>query len=214
MKCRLRYFSLLEVMIALGLTLMIFTVLLGAYLSAERSALSWQKEEEAYFPQRYLQHRLEDVFRHLTTKIDQQNNYFFSTPPSSLFLTDTPSLIFSYDNGILLDPRLSGEVLGRLFIDLEGNLTLLTLPSREIWKEGINPPSHAEILMRGVRGLQFEFYHLPQDQNSTGAKDWKSDGWNKELKYLPAIIKMTLIKDEQSLLFLFPVPQVLAVVRT
>lgn len=210
---KIRYFTLLEVLISLGLTLLIFTVLLGAYLEAERSAAWWQKEEENLFPEKYLQQRLGEIFRQLI-EADQEKSFFYTTASlPDLFGPETASLVFSYDNQVVIDPTLSSDVLGRLFVDLKGNLVLLTLPSKELWGEGTLPHFHYEILMPNVAQLHFEFFHLPQGENG-GEKGWKSDGWSKELKYLPGVIKLLIqTKEGKSMIFLFPVPQIISQVN-
>ncbi len=128
-----RNFTLLEILIALGLTLLILSSLLAAYFGAERSAAWWKKEENAQFAERFFYHRLLEVFNHLV-EVDQNTTFFFTTNSSSGYtLPGSLSLIFSYDNGASLDANLAGTVLARLYIDAQGNLTLLTWQDRELW---------------------------------------------------------------------------------
>lgn len=189
-------FTLLEVLIALGLTLLILTTLLSAYLNAERTSLWWQKEEKEQFTLRFFTHRLTEVFNHLA-EIDQNKSFF---------LTTESGLIFSYDNGASFDRLFSGPVLGRLFIDPRGDLYLITWPEKELWGDSGIPPFHREVLMKGVASMQLSF--LNKDENGLS---WKSGGYSKEIKELPAAIKMTLTtKEGKQHTFYFPIPGVLS----
>lgn len=204
MKSRRIYFTLLEVLISLGLTLLIISSLLAAYLSIEKSSIWWKKEEDALFAERFFSHRLLEVFTHLE-EIDQNKTFFF---------TSGDALVFSYDNGASLDTSLSGKVMGRLFVDAEGNLTLLTWPERETWKDLGLPSVHREVLWKDIKGLRFAFFILPnsKDENPSNA-EWKEGSFSKDQKELPGAIKLILTtKEGQERTYYFPVPQTLSVV--
>lgn len=192
-------FTLLEVLIALGLTLLILSTLMSVYLNTERTSAWWKKEEKEQFTLRFFTHRLTEVFNHLL-EIDQKKSFF---------LTTESGLIFSYDNGASLDSLFSGPVLGRLFIDPRGDLYLITWPERELWGDSGIPPYHREVLFRNVASLQLSFLH--KDENGT---TWKSGGYSKEIKELPGAIKMTLTtKEGKQHTFYFPIPQVLSYIE-
>lgn len=219
MKRKRLLFTLLEVLIALGLTLLILSSLMAAYLNIEKSAAWWRKEENALFAERFFSHRLLEVFTHLE-EIDQNKLFFFTTDSSNgIQLPGTTSLTFSYDNEASLDTSLSGSVLGRLFVDNEGNLTLLTWPEREKWKDLGIPSLHREVLMKDIKGLQFSFFILPnlKDENPSNAA-WQTGGFSKDQKELPGAIKLTITtldeveKKEKEKTYYFPIPQTLSVV--
>lgn len=214
MKRSKRFFTLLEVLISLGLTLLILSSLMAAYLNIEKSAAWWRKEENALFAERFFAHRLLEVFSHLE-EIDQNKTFFFTADSSSGFqLPGTTSLVFSYDNEASLDTSLSNSVLGRLFVDNEKNLTLITWPERENWKDLGLPALHREVLMQGVTGLKFSFFVLPnlkEDPPSNAA--WTTGGFSKDQKELPGAIRLTLTTHEdQEKTYYFPIPQTLSVV--
>lgn len=198
-RCQKRNFTLLEVLIAMGLTLLVLTTLMTAYLSLERTSAWWQREEKEQFTYRFFTHRLTQVFNQLLD-IDQTKTFFLSTESG---------LIFSYNNGASLDQNFSGPVLGRLFIDPTGTFYLITWPERELWGESGLPPFHRELLLKNVAALQVSF--LQKDENGTS---WKSGGYSKEIKELPAAIKMVLTtKDQKVHTFYFPIPQTLAYIE-
>lgn len=214
MKRKRLFFTLLEVLIALGLTLVILSSLMAAYLNIEKSAAWWRKEENALFAERFFSHRLLEVFSHLE-EIDQNKMFFFTTDSSNgLQLPGTMSLIFSYDNEASLDASLSGSALGRMFVDNEGNLTLITWPEREKWQDLGIPSVHREVLMKGIKGLQFSFFILPnsKEENPSNAA-WTTGGFSKDKKELPGAIKLILTVDEnKEKTYYFPVPQTLSVI--
>lgn len=214
MKRKRLSFTLLEILIALGLTLLILSSLMAAYLNIERSSAWWRKEENALFAERFFSHRLLEVFSHLE-EIDQNKTFFFTLESSGGFqLPGTTSLIFSYDNEASFDPSLANKVLGRIFVDNEGNLTLLTWPKRESWKDLGLPSLHREVLMKGVKELKFSFFVLPNSKEDPPPNAaWQTAGFSKDQKELPAAIKLTLkTNEDQEKIYYFPIPQVLSVI--
>lgn len=205
-----RYFTLLETLIALSLTMILLTTLIGAYFQAERASAYWIQQEQENFPKRYLDLRLERAFSHLLTP-DQNKNFFFTSENSGFTLPGTSSLIFSYDNGAIKNPIFSGSVLGRLYVDRQGNLTLLTWPDRSDWNEDELPPFHREVLMTHVTNLQWDFFHIPSSQDNEGNKEvgWKGSVWPKENKYNPGAIKLTLSQNDLKTVYIFMIPKVL-----
>lgn len=199
-------------MIALALALLILTALLSSYLHMERTAAWWQKEEKRLFSERFFYHRLLEIFSHLE-EADQEKTFFFTPEMQSAWtLPNSPSLIFSYDNGASLDTTLSGSTLGRLFVTPEGELTLITWPNREAWKEQTVPSFHREVLMDQVKQLSFSFFQVATEEN-IDLTGWNSGKWTKDNKALPGAIQLSLtLKDDSVHLFSFPVPEVLSII--
>lgn len=195
-----RPFTLLEVLIALGLTMLVLSFLLLAYAGSERISSAWRERERKEFSKLFLQHRLGEVFRNL-------EEAFFITLDEvpGVTLAGMPILVFSYDNGFIRDPALSRSVLGALFADAKGKLNLITWPERELWGDLQIPPFHREILMEDITLFQVDFFQM---------KGEKEAGWVKEIKTLPGAIKVTAAKkNEAPLTFMFPVPAILSVLR-
>lgn len=192
-------FTLLEVLIALGLTLLLLSTLLSLYVNIEKTASWWQREEKTQFTLRVFTHRMTNIFMRLL-EIDQKKSFFF---------TSDSGLIFSYDNGASLDRTFSGPVLGQLFIDSKGDLYLITWPEKELWGDSGTPPFHREVLMKNLASMQLSFLH--KDENGM---TWRSGGYSKENKGLPGAIKMTLLTlDNQQHDFYFPIPGVLSYIE-
>lgn len=211
MNLRKRAFTLLEVLIAMVLTAGLLSFMLGVYLDAERSSAWWRSQEEKLLPERFMQRRLEDIFRHLIEP-DQKTSFFFATDSSpGLFLPGTPSLIFSYNNGIVNDSNLSEDVLGRLFVDNNGQMTLITWPERSIWNLPGLQPFHREVLLSHVTDFKLSFVRAPDPLNDD--EGGTSFEWTRERKELPMVIKMNVKANDNPVReYLFPVPQTLAIV--
>lgn len=207
-------FTLLEVLIALGLTSLILSFLLASYYQAESVMLFWQAQDQEVFSERYVQYRLGEVFNKLLPA-DQEETFFFSLENvSGLFLPGASALVFSYDNGIILDASLAGPVLGILYVDPKGGLTLITWPEKKEWPENALPPHHREILMEGVKEMSFEYFQLPLENAEVQEIGWRKEGWPKEFKYSPAMIKVKCVKNSgKELVYIFSIPELSAVFR-
>lgn len=203
-------FTLLEVLIALGLTMMILTFLLLAYADAERTSSFWREKEKKEFSKLFLQNHLAEVFRSLV-EVDQEKTFFFTTDEvPGLTAPGAPILVFSYDNGFIRDPALSKNVLGALFVDSKGTLNLITWPERELWGDMQIPPFHREVLMEDLTFFNLEFFPMEGDRKM----EWIKGDWSKERKNLPGAIKLTAMKkNEAPLTFFFPIPSLLSVIR-
>lgn len=205
-----RPFTLLEVLIALGLTMMIMTFLLLAYAQSEKISSGWRQQEQKEFSKLFLQHRLGEVFRNLE-EVNQEKTFFFTLDEiPGVTLPQMPVLVFSYDNGFLRDPYLSRSVLGALFVDLKGALNLITWPERELWGDLTLPPFHREVLMEDLVQFQLEFFQTKGEKEA----GWLKEAWTKEIKSFPGAIKLTAMKkNEPPQTFYFPVPETLSVIR-
>lgn len=185
--------------------MIILTSILTAFFGIEKSAAWWKKEEKKLFEERFLSHRLLEVFSHLE-EVDQIKTFFFTANGGK-------DLIFSYDNGISSDPALSGSVIGRLFVDLQGQLVLVTWPERELWTTGL-PSFHREVLLKEVKEIGFSFFHLTYPgEDANEPTGWKQGDYSKGLINLPGAIKLSItMKDEREKIFHFPIPQTLPII--
>lgn len=214
---KLIFFTLLEVLIALGITMILLSTLLGAYFQAAKITAQAYMQTAEMDREKTVHRRLENIFRHLI-KPDQVNHFFYTSEGTSAFyLPGSPTLLFSYDNGVLLRPSLSGPVLGKLCIDPKGNLTLLTWPERESWSEERPSVVHREVLLENVSAMRFQFFAAASEKEGQRVTEagWRKDGiWTKEEKALPGIIQLTLLRQQgKEFTFTFVVPQVLGVIK-
>jgi hypothetical protein len=209
-----RSFSLLEVLIGLALSSILFAVLLGAYFQAQYAAIKVAKEEKDRFPEKFLLHRLSEVFLNLSQDVDQTAQFFYTLDLAES-LGNAPALLFSYDNGMVLTPWLSGNVLGLLFLDQDKNLTLITWPSRDKWADDKPQKMHREVLWSNIEIVRFDFFYVPENNGEAGkAPSWLRGAWPKEIKGVPAAIELFLeTSEKKNHSFLFPIPSQLAIFR-
>ncbi len=199
--------TLLEVVISLAILSGLLVIIFGFF--RELSVLNKLTKDtlKESFKSRYMESRLSSVFSHIVNEYNPGKIFYFFTLKDEV--SNFPSLIISFDNQGVLDPTLSGDVVGRLFVDQDDRLCLAIWPLREdlsaeILKEHIS----IECLLEDVKGLSFLFYSAPEPENtvvSTAAPEDNSNGnkeskipptgvwmqeWDKAYKQMPVIVKM------------------------
>ncbi len=229
MHCRRHPFTLLEVLIALALTAILLTTLTFFYQEISLLNIEFDKTQKESFQMRFLENRLADILPRAVPEKTKKKDFFFFTVLDfhGMFRGNSPSLIFTFDNGIDLDKEFSNHVLARLYLDQDGCFCLAMWPSPKRWEEGILPPMKKQVLMEDVTSLSFSFFippdftekEKPVDPEEVQAGREKMEPWPKgtwtdrwyyEYKQLPAIIKIeitrTVDKKPKKYTFAFPLP--------
>lgn len=206
--------SLLELLIAMMLLSLLLTTLFGTYHYIETMHRKVQKEQKINLQLLCAQHRLAQILpKALAPKANKSNDVFFFTKPHG----NSPSLIFVFNNGSD-GIQFTGHVLAKLFLDVEGKLTLVTWPS-VAKNANANPEMHKEVLLENVSHLAFKFFSpqkrpdLNQKQaiETQSSENWKEE-WplkisTEDESILPAIIKVFVkLKNEQNVTFVFVIP--------
>lgn len=194
-----RYFSLLEILIALTLASILLTGLFGYYRKLHLTGELLQQSIEKVDNWRNLQARLSTIFVKVNgeggaTMNKKRGERYFYTPK------DKNELIFTYDNGKDYDPRFSNIVLAKIFLDpTSKELFLLRWPLPNFDKENRPPfPFQKEILLENVERISFDFY----DQNEWMLKKWPFD----KLSPAPDFVRFnitTSLEKKDSLSFIF-----------
>lgn len=158
-----RHFTLLETLIALGITMIILSTLTFFYRQIDAINSQVEIVQKSSFRMRYVENRLAAILPNAVSEADEKKDFFFYTTSSSISyaMQGSPTLLFTYDNGVKLDKLFSNHVLGRLFLDSDGNLCLATWPSPNRWIEGAAPPMKKEVLLERVKELSFGFFVAP-----------------------------------------------------
>ncbi|MBA3603376.1 MAG: hypothetical protein H0W50_07000 [Parachlamydiaceae bacterium] len=213
--CR-RYVLLLEVLIAMVLTMVLLSVLLSFYLQINKVNAAQELEQEHSFGKLFLSTRLASIIPRVVPVNNPDKDYiFFSTLNNdSETKPGTPSLFFTFDNGVKLDPDFSNHVLGRLYLS-NGKLSLAIWPSTTRWSETEVPPIKNEVLFDGVEDLSFMFYLPPSRQRKIVLAnrktvftetnlmkietmgEWKTE-WQQEYGDLPALVRIILAVKSKS----------------
>lgn len=208
--------TLLETLIAMALlsTLMVF--IFGIF----RELVFIQDQDKQSYQQafydEYSKARLNQVFSNLKREpehdLQARKMYFFTDQNESI--STSPSLVFTYNNGVRHSPYFSGDLLGRLYVDSDKDeLRLVSWPVNTA-----QPQNYAfqEILLKGVEKISFEFLTVDEEQKrQTGFKvaeiskrgEWQNE-WDIGYKELPVIMKIHLkMKDQpEERLYTFALP--------
>jgi hypothetical protein len=225
---------LLELMIAMGLTLVILSSLMFFYHQVNLINAEMDREQNESFKKLYLENRLANILPKTVSSTDPSTDFHFFTSQDmgGLFKQGMPSLVFSFDNCVQLDKQMSYHVIGRVFLDQDGNLMLAKWPVEKRWKENETPPMTKEVLLDNVENLSFSFF-IPPDKAKKALTEEKQpqptqvkleipqelkgrwvEVWNKEYHQLPAIVKMMMTRKDrfgkdEVLTFAFPLPNAL-----
>lgn len=169
---RRSYITLLEVLIALGLTMLLLSTLTFFYQQMSFVNTRMDVIQDKTFHELFVHTRFSKIFPTLIgekptrdSKAKRGDFYFFTSPnQGSLFKPGTQNLIFTYNNGVNLNKSLSNDALGRLYVSPQNQLILATWPAPSRWaSEGeVTPTLKKEILMDNVENIAFEFYVAPE----------------------------------------------------
>lgn len=221
---KLHNFLLLEVLIAMALSMILLSTLMAFYFEINRINLALEKEQNASFQNLLLSTRLAEVLPRTISGKD----LLFYTSNVGVLGSGSSALTFLFDNDIKLDPNFSNNVVGRLYVNDSHQLCLAIWPSFTRWNDFEIPPVKQEILLSGVNHLSFEFYVPPHKNRKSilvnnkeiaAYKDneflklnplgeWKTE-WQQEYQELPAIIKLklNLIGNKEPIILMYPLPK-------
>lgn|GEM_PF-1421797 len=201
---RKSYMTLLETLIAMSLLSMLLVFVFGFFRELSELTRVTEQAQKKSFQMRYLESRLGFIFERLVNEKATARKFFFYTEPPNRHFSPLPSLVLTFNNEVRLDPHFSSDVLGRLYVDMEGRLCLA------LWPLHLPKPFEhfqEEVLMDHVVNLSYSFYAPPEplvdpNQVMTGKKidsekiSPEKDQWHEEwlLSYnqMPSIMKMVI----------------------
>lgn len=207
---RRRSFTLIEVLISMGLVSMLMAALLGMYSHFAFLKRDLKVAREKGFRLSYLQSRLS---RALSQVVPEAHKQF------ALYTSDFegPSLVFVSDNGVDIVPNYSNLIVQRLYLNNQGMLCLASWPMPERIESGSIPMRH-EVLLDGIEEIEFEFFYPSEEEEkvSTGivvesdsvkAKPDPSEGplyseWKKSYRLLPVFVRLH-VRGKRSNTFAF-----------
>lgn len=160
-----RCFTLLEVLIGMGLAMILLSTLTYFYQQVEWMNTEAERTQKENFQLRYAENRLSRIFpTTLSERTEKKHFYFFTSNAEGML--KTPSLVFTFNNGLKLCASFASEVLGRLYLDEQKKQLCLALwPSPKRWENGM-PPMTKEVLLDNVESLAFNFYVAPKRDRS------------------------------------------------
>jgi type II secretory pathway component PulJ len=158
--------TLLEVVIAMGLTAVLLGALFRFYYQVSRVNLEAHQMRQKIFSLTLMQEKLRTIFAGLPKGEERVSFYTEEMEnPSQM------ALFFTYDNGIDPDPAFCDQVKARLYLDEKKQLSLLLAPRKEV-------------LVEGVERMSFRFFDASE-------KVWKEE-WSKQEGELPGWMELTL----------------------
>ena len=225
-----RAMTLLEVMIAMGLTLLLLSTLSYMFLFVEKVNSRTEAQQEKSFDYFFLEHRLNYLMKQTYSPRQVAEHYYFFTSQtldSHLFKPGSSSLVFSFNNGAVFDKPFANQVIGRLYLDPQGRLCLAIWPLPEEQKKNLSTQLHKEILLKNVESLDFSFLvpplkdrtkvwkDAPQgllkqlSQNELPASGFNHKQWKSSYPSLPAMVRieLKLTNQDKPLVFSIPLPQ-------
>lgn len=166
-KCRRSYVTLIETLIAVSLLSILLVIIFGFFRELSILSVATDQQQKESFQLRYLDTRLQHVFERIVNERETSRTFFFYTQPENSAFSSSPSLIFTFDNGIHADPLFSGDVLGRLYLDrssisTHGDTARLILATWPLFVKDPHHYMHQEILLDHVISMTFHFYSAPE----------------------------------------------------
>lgn len=229
-----RCLSLIEVLISMVLVSILMTTLIGMYAQFEWMHVEVEQARRESFELRYVQGRLAEVLPKAISPAnsDHKRDFYFYTSQEEGPQLRAPSLVFSYDNGVDLDPLFSNHVLGRLFLEQVGNRQQLVLATWPIPRCEISeqPTMHKEVLLDFVTELSFSFFQpyphavekestekdaaKKEERAQPSVNSWQ-ETWLPDYEKLPVLVKVQLKRSVQTgttpagelLEFVYPLPK-------
>lgn len=218
-----RHATLLEVLIAMTLTILVLTTLMFFYQQVSFINIDIDKVQAEHFNLRYVENRLAEILPRTISEKDKRKDFvYFNLNDEGIGKSGSQSLIFTFDNEVSLDKIFSNHVIGRLYLDKNDRLILAYWPSPKRL-EGVTPiPMKKEILFEGAESLAFEFFippekageaklSKPSESPSPEPKgDWRRQLWSKDFNKLPAMVRVIIgVKDKdkkgkETITFVFP----------
>lgn len=150
MSSKQRPYILLELMIALGLTAILLSLLFRFFAGSVKLDQKISEARSALYQRQHFQTRISSLLNSIAPRSS------IAPSPGSSFYTlneKIPSLVAIFDNGIDPDPLFSGPILGKIYIDAGSNLTLALWPLEKTGKNLYRK----EILLSGVENMRFQF---------------------------------------------------------
>jgi hypothetical protein len=211
-KIRRRHATLMELLISLGLTATLITILLGSYWQAQRLDLKTRSARSWLDARQLVQIQLQRWVSNATMGPKQEAGEEKKVPPY-FFYSDGSSLTWTAHSLPTRDPRFSGDLLLRLYVNPEQQLCLRIwpLPTEKNLKE---PVSQQIVLAKNVASIALRFYlpppqaHQPPADTTQSVQSGWSSQWPIDLKKLPAMVQLQINQTDGSTLPLaFQLPE-------
>ena len=168
-----RSLTLIEVIVALGLTAIVLGTLFTFYRQLFGTKAELQKSKEIVFQRVWLQERLSQLFSNALYK--KEGSVFYTAHPSGSIGS---ALYLYFDNGVDPDPVYCNEVNGMIYLGDDKLLKLCIFPDR------------LETLMEDVCSVKFSFF-------DDDTKEWTTQ-WPHDKQDIPLMVKIFVTKEKET----------------
>ncbi len=209
---RKRHLTLLETLIAVSLVSVLLTIVFGFFRELSEINRMTEVQQKESFQMRYVETRLNYLFQRIVNENESvregmqafKRRFYFYTQAPDKGISESTSLIFSFNNGARSNPAFSDDLLARLYVDDKHRLCLAMWP---IYSDKPHQEMQREILLENVASIQYQFYAAPERHLNDGAispdkvdtenknpeKDrWHAQEWMKSYQQMPSIVKLTV----------------------
>ncbi len=195
-------FTLIEVLIGLGLMALLIGILMGSYREIAQINQEVSSTRQAILDPLYVHKRLGETLGRavMHPEMAGAKEFFFTSSSRD----KSPSLVFTYNQGVDLDPAYCGLVLARLYVSDEGHLSLAIWPIRSI-EEPAPSSFRVEVLLEDVEAWSCAFYQPPSPEDvpidlsdiemgrekTTPQPRWQEE-WPMTHRELPAMVRLSI----------------------
>jgi len=180
-----RPFFLLEIVMAIGLASMLFTLLFRFLVSYATIEKKIEQTELVLLERARMQEKLESMFTSIESSTLEDPSFYTLDFPEE----KSTSLVLLYNAGIDPDPAFSGPNMARLYLNKKGEFCLTQWPLSKT-------DYRTEILLKDIRALEWELlgYKEASDTKAipiTSTRGWLPV-WSKKQGGVPSIIRLKL----------------------
>lgn len=162
-KYKRRSITLLEVMIALSLAVILLSALMTSYYQISKKRMTAQELKKSSLSVEMMRQRLTHLFAQAVAA--ESLRFQTGAHPEAI----GPGLIFTFHNGVDLNPAFCGDVTGMLYQNADHKLCLASWAS--------NGEARVEMLLDNIREVSFSFF-------DSSRKTWKPT-WEKSSPFPP-----------------------------
>ncbi len=211
-RTRKRHLTLLETLIAVSLVSILLTIVFGFFRELSEINRMTEVQQKESFQMRYVETRLNYLFQRIVNENESvregkqayKRRFYFYTQSPEKSISESTSLIFSFNNGARSNPAFSDDLLARLYIDDKHRLCLAMWP---IYSDKPHQEMQREVLLENVAAIHYKFYAAPErhlnaaaiqpgkvdTENKDPEKDhWHIQEWMKSYQQMPSIVNLTV----------------------
>lgn len=175
----------MELLISLSLMGILLMTIFGFFMQSKKIEAKFLKAQEIVSSREHFQVKLSHA---LSGIIPLQAIYKkLNEPHSSIFVNEDGQLCLYFDNGIDPEPRLSGPVMAKLWLNEPKQLVFTIFSLDE------DPAIRSEIIEQDIEELSFRFFGaLPKKQEDENPTPEYFSSWPANVQINPSMVTISL----------------------